>query len=203
LPTRSLRRYRSAVDDLVARLRLRLRDGRRPIEDEYGSANPFPPATFEDVVASESRLGFAVAPLLRRVYLEVANGGFGPGYGLLGVLNGATDDRHKDAVTLYEEYRQRDPDDPYWAWPDHLLPVCHLGCAMYLCVDCSDARGPVVWFEPNPHIRGEPWTDSFFPLADSTEAWLSERPRTHGCGRGGAHHPKIVPAHAMTSSKLL
>jgi hypothetical protein len=160
------------VEDVLARLRLRLSGGRRPTDEELGSSGAFPPASLEDIVASEKRLGFAVAPLLRRVYLEIGNGGFGPGYGLLGVVNGATDGCN-DAVTLYEEYRQPDPGDPHWAWLDHLLPVCHLGCAMYLCVDCEDVRGPVTWFEPNPHVRGEPWTDSFFPLADSTEAWLS------------------------------
>ena len=161
------------VDDLVERLQERLRSGQRAIEDEFGRAVPLPPASGADVVASESRLGFTLTPLLRRIYAEVGNGGFGPGYGLLGILNGAADDRKHNAVTLYEEYRQHDPDDPLWAWPERLLPVCHLGCAMYLCVDCSDAQGPVTWFEPNPHERGKPWTDSFFHLADSTEAWLS------------------------------
>jgi hypothetical protein len=55
----------------------------------------------------------------------VANGGFGPAYGLIGVVGGAADDRRKNAVELYAEYRTPDPSDPHWAWPAKLLPVCH------------------------------------------------------------------------------
>ena len=111
--------------------------------------------------------------LQARIYLEVANGGFGPSYGLLGVQNGAVDDRRHDAVSLYELYRQPSPRDPHWAWPERLLPVCHLGCGMYLCVDCNAPRGPVTWFEPNPHEDGEPWSDAFHPFAESIDVWLS------------------------------
>jgi hypothetical protein len=161
------------VDDLIARLRHRVRSGERVIDSECGRARPFPPAATQEIEESERRLGFALSPLLRRVYLEVANGGFGPGYGLIGVLGGAADDRRKNAVTLYAEYRTPHPGDPHWAWPAMLLPVCDLGCAMYLCVDCSDTRGPVTWFEPNPHCECEPWDDAFYRLADSTDAWLS------------------------------
>jgi hypothetical protein len=44
---------------------------------------------------------------------------------------------------------------------------------MYLCVDCADARGPVVWFDPNSHVRGTSWDKAFIPLATSTEEWLA------------------------------
>ena len=168
-----LRRYVARVDDLVAKLRERVRSGERAIDYGFGNARPFPPATPQEIDESERRLGFALSPLLRRVYFEVANGGFGPAYGLIGVVGGAADGRRKNAVDLYAEYRMPDPSDPHWEWPAKLLPVCNLGCAMYLCVDCGDPRGPVTWFEPNPHCDGEPWDDAFNPLAASTDAWLS------------------------------
>jgi hypothetical protein len=161
------------VDDLIAKLRQRVQSGERAIDSEFRNARPFPPATPREIEESERQLGFALSPLLRRVYLEVANGGFGPAYGMIGVLGGAGDDWRKNAVDLYTEYRKPNPKDRHWAWPAKLLPVCHLGCAMYLCVDCSDARGRVTWFEPNPHCDGEPWDDAFNPLAESTDAWLS------------------------------
>jgi hypothetical protein len=77
-----------------------------------------------------------------------------------------------DAVDLYKLYRQPDPEDSHWNWPEGLLPLGHLGCAMYLCVDCTNPADPITWFEPNPHAHGEPWKDSFIAFADSTEAWL-------------------------------
>jgi hypothetical protein len=42
-----------------------------------------PPASLEALERVESKLGFRLPDLLRRIYLEVGDGGFGPGYGLL------------------------------------------------------------------------------------------------------------------------
>jgi hypothetical protein len=77
------------------------------------------------------------------------------------------------AVDQYLMYRQPDPDDKHWIWPKGLLPIGHLGCAMYLCVDCTKSNGPVILFEPNPHEVDAPWNDAFFPFAESTEQWLN------------------------------
>src|SRR5262245_42878043 len=94
-----------------------------------------PKATLEVVRGAEEKLGFALPPLLRRAYLEIANGGFGPGYGIMGVGDGFTDDLEHTVVDLYLSYRQRDPEDPTWQWPHGLLPICHWGCVVYSAVD--------------------------------------------------------------------
>ncbi len=39
-----------------------------------------PPLTISEIQDVERRLGFLLPPFLRRLYSEVANGGFGPGY---------------------------------------------------------------------------------------------------------------------------
>ncbi len=48
----------------------------------------FPPATEEQLQETEALLGFALPPLLRLLYTGIANGGFGPGYGIIGALEG-------------------------------------------------------------------------------------------------------------------
>ena len=69
----------------------------RPIDDDVrqrvdGMAAGFstdnttplpPPATDSALIAAEARLGRPFPPALRRVYLEVADGGFGPGGGII------------------------------------------------------------------------------------------------------------------------
>jgi len=45
-------------------------------------------ATAEAVNAAEQAVGFPFPCLLRRLWTEVGNGGFGPGYGLLGLEGG-------------------------------------------------------------------------------------------------------------------
>jgi hypothetical protein len=138
-----------------------------------------PLAAAEQVAQAEQVLGYPLPPFLVRLYREVGNGGFGPDYGLLGIAGGATDDRRHDALAAYEEYRQLDPDDPFWRWPPSLLPIINCGCAMYLCVDCSTPTGRIVWFEPNPHEDGESWDESFVRLPCDVEqlfeAWIEGR----------------------------
>jgi SMI1 / KNR4 family (SUKH-1) len=51
-------------------------DGTRHLPTAY------PPATLEEVEEFEAEAGVRLPTDLRRVYLEVGNGGFGPGYGL-------------------------------------------------------------------------------------------------------------------------
>lgn len=45
---------------------------------------PYPPISHKDLRACEERIGQELPDLLRRVYTEVSNGGFGPAYSLLG-----------------------------------------------------------------------------------------------------------------------
>jgi hypothetical protein len=150
--------FASQVKKHVERLR------RSGLGDGGACSLEHPPLTGEQLEEAEARLGFAVPPSLRSLYESVGNGGFGPSYGLLGLIGGAKQEDGCDAIEMLEAYQQRDNDDPLWAWPDMLIPVVHLGCAMFFCVDASTSDGMVIWFEPNPHEAGQPWTDSFLPL---------------------------------------
>jgi len=59
-------------DEVVEALQIVARAGTLP-----------PPATPEAVAAAEEVIGFPLPPLLRRLYVEVANGGFGPNEGTI------------------------------------------------------------------------------------------------------------------------
>lgn len=158
--------------DILAELKNRKAAGTLVADDSFLKGDTTPLSS-EKIADSETRLGFKLPPLLRKIYLEVSNGGFGDSYGLLGLTNGPLNEDGLDSVSLFESYRETDPSDEYWHWPDGLLPVCHLGCAMYHCVQCSDEGAPIVWFEPNPHEDGEPWDDSFIPFCSSLSGYFS------------------------------
>lgn len=49
---------------------------------------PFPPTTEQQVGETEQQFGFSLPVLLRLLYTRVANGGFGPGFGIIGAKNG-------------------------------------------------------------------------------------------------------------------
>ncbi len=90
-------------------------------------------------------IGFSLPSILTEIYAGVANGGFGPGYGIMGVDGGFTDDMGATAVSLYQSYRKSDPEDPNWAWPFAWLPICHWGCIVYTVVDCVNVPGRVLF----------------------------------------------------------
>src|SRR6478736_10285958 len=69
------------------------------------------PADPVAIDACEKALGFPLPPLLREIYLGIANGGFGPGYGVMGVAGGFTDDQGETITSLYQSFRQPDPED--------------------------------------------------------------------------------------------
>ncbi len=124
--------------------------------EAVGAVDPLPPlepASAEAVEAAERLLGHPLPPLLRRIYLEVANGGFGPG--VLGVEGGCTDDMGRTAVDWLNS-------------EEHfgLFPVAYWGCAVYSYVDCSEPSAMMWGFDPS----SEP---SLFPEGISLSEWLS------------------------------
>jgi hypothetical protein len=97
------------------------------------------PASPDLVAGAEQTLGFSLPPLLRRIYLEVADGGFGPGYGLFGIADGPP--FHDTLIEYYKE--------EHWAanWPERFLRVCHWGCEIYSCIDCTNDSFPMVLYD--------------------------------------------------------
>mgnify|MGYP001181036098 CR=1 FL=1 len=117
----------------------------------------FPPATEEQLAQSEEILEFPLPPALRALYASVANGGFGPGYGIIGAVDGfGPGDGVYDIVQGFylfcDESRQvpletyaESPGSQHFilpndCWPDRVLPLCSWGCAMYDFIDADTGR---------------------------------------------------------------
>ncbi|WP_158711501.1 SMI1/KNR4 family protein [Streptomyces xylophagus] len=95
-----------------------------------------PPATPEAVTSAEEVIGFSLPPLLRRLYVEVANGGFGPRQGILGVRGGAAQGNFADIADLYQ-----DGPDPSGRIPAGLVLIYDWGCTIWSLVDFRDPAG--------------------------------------------------------------
>jgi hypothetical protein len=141
-------------DALIARVRERALDpktrfdaianGRKP-RDLLARAAP------TQVLQAETELGFALPALLQRLYLEVADGGFGPAYSIFGLVTPGRFNRYTYTHDLLAEvYKDlcrlvitpaREP-----AWPFGMLPLCELGGGGFSCIDCSAADAPVWLF---------------------------------------------------------
>lgn len=157
----------------------------------------FPPATKEQLQATEEALGIALPPMLRALYTQVANGGFGPAYGITGARGGyagryQTIDRCTDtnpAVHYFDlsEYEQAHGNPTYFELretiqPAHFLHLCYEGCSMdfyldgnsgriYLTACCRSSDSQL----PNEVLPGKlrpEWIVGYQRVADSLEEWL-------------------------------
>ncbi|MCP9957788.1 SMI1/KNR4 family protein [Streptomyces sudanensis] len=144
--------------ELLSRLAVAAADDVRSRTDE--ARRPPAPLSTADVEAAQAALGFRLPPLLAALHTTVADGGFGPDYGLFPL-------RH--AVSRYEALREDGPGREDWPWPEGVLPVADLGCAMLACVDCRSEGGTVLLFEPNPGDVDRAW----YVLAPTLSAWFT------------------------------
>ncbi len=160
----------SAIEDeLVAALRqtaqkLRTRRFFRPAVEDIciPRQRPHPPAPESAVVAAERALGRRLPSFLRRVYLEVSNGEFGPAYGLIGVVGGATDSFGKDIAATYNVWHHSP--NPANNLAPGLLPLFELGCAGFLCVDLDSTTLPVFEVWPVSDLEQDPDDDAPIPV---------------------------------------
>jgi hypothetical protein len=125
------------------------------------------PAGEASLNATEAQLGITFPPLLRRIYLEVADGGFGPSSGLLSLA--ALSELHfalQEGGQLPRGFR----------WPKDLLPLVQESVAV-VCIDTSTAEGRMVAWDPEElaeFVSAAQWSRSFKDEAPSLRSWLEK-----------------------------
>jgi hypothetical protein len=140
----------------------------------FGGAGESAPAEIRplmtaDLEAAEAKLGFALPPALRQAYLEIGDGGFGPGDGLYSLAQ------------LGAKYREmtKEPVGPQGqAWPAGLIPIN--GADWDLIAIDRDSGRLVYWDvealadEEEEDEGDRHWAASFRPEAESLAAWLAK-----------------------------
>ena len=169
---------------LIERLKAIIRTSRHATgEPTWRPQRSWSPVTEEELVQAETQLGFVLPALLRRIYREVGNGGFGPGYGLL-PLNELPPNGGHDTTSLVAEYQgmkafsQHDIDE-YFAeeeekpalWPERVLLLCDWGCNIYSCLDCSSSELPIFRMDSNENFLVE-WAIEAPSLHHWLERWI-------------------------------
>ncbi|MER5320099.1 SMI1/KNR4 family protein [Streptosporangium roseum] len=123
------------------------------------------PVTAQELARAEESLGFALPPVLVRLYHEVANGCFGPEYQLFPLLGDG-----RTAVATYHKERAESVSGGSPHWPAGILPIMDWGCGMYAAVDCRSSEGTVLLFEPNG-IEDD-WHHAWYLDSESLAGWL-------------------------------
>lgn len=171
------------------------------------------PATGDQLAATERALGFPLPPLLRALFLGVANGGFGPSYGITGAASGWSmdDDQHYDTLdcidlvpykvpeTRLVELSEYDKSEegtsfefvfPYDEYPAHFLPFCYSGCGIDHCVDLRTGRIYANLGGVQEHMGR--WSlgvvREALSLDDWIEAWLRDNSQSEALLRSGGNN---------------
>ena len=126
------------------------------------------PLSSKSADAVEATLGFNLPVTLRRIYTEIGDGGFGPGYGFLPMIEPIS--KNDDSVlNLYSLFREGDPKQPTWHWPKTVLPIVDFGCAIRACVECDS--GQIIVDDPNIDTLT---TQTFLDQQQSLDEWLAD-----------------------------
>jgi len=164
---------------LIEALQARNADRPRATDGGMTPKTAFPPVTPKALQRAERALGFELPELLREVYLKVANGGFGPSYGLVGMEGGCQLDKCT-LETCYLDMFKLTRENPAWKWPERLLPIANYGCGMWSCVDCTYKRLPMLLWDPNnleSDIKGTDaefnWRFSFWDESHTLKSWFN------------------------------
>ncbi len=140
--------------------------------DELGSAmtesieSELPPAaTVAALDRAEAELGQPLPAAFREIYAAVADGGFGPGSGLLAL----------DVIlTTYRELLADPPAPLGLAWPARMVPIVIVDPGYY-CLELPGGR--VIDWDPEESYERQDeagWAETFQDLAADLETWLSE-----------------------------
>ena len=163
------------ADALLEQLRTRAADPERRTEFAprgfslrglFGGRRALPrPAALADLRSIEAALEVTFPAFVVRVYTEVADGGFGPGDGLLSLAGVAKQTRILRAGEELPRGRR---------WPATLLPLVGLDPG-WTCVDT--ATGAVTEWDPEDLTEwasAERFRASFSERSPSLEAWLGK-----------------------------
>ena len=157
---------------LIRRLKERIRS--EPTVDSELHFGPFCPpirprlpVSEQTLAEAEARLGFPLPPLVRALYTQVADGGYGPGYGVTQLTV------HPYAL-VESRLRMDEENVPEWVWPKRLVEFVNWGCNYFSGIDCSNPSCPVFFYD-NDRGADEDATlaDCLSLESDSLEEWLS------------------------------
>ncbi|WP_425147680.1 SMI1/KNR4 family protein [Deinococcus sp.] len=123
---------------------------------------PRPPATHAAWHSAEEALGYPLPDLLGRMYSEVGDGQFGPGYGLLALTAHTTSTAGMVPSAL--AWRSEFGFDRAW------LPLCYWGCTVYSFLEVSSGRVGMIDVGIEDDLQVVQWQAA--SLGDFLQAWM-------------------------------
>ncbi|MGW7427610.1 hypothetical protein ACWGJB_48065 [Streptomyces sp. NPDC054813] len=129
----------------------------------------FPPISLPEVEKAERRIGRRLPELLRRLYTEVANGGFGPDGGLASLTDGNRAPGHLRDWPCTASVHERNLSE---GMPPSWLFLTYGGCTMEWHVSLSAVDNPVLLYDADGYTSGEGPHGGLRHATASLQKWL-------------------------------
>jgi hypothetical protein len=143
------------------------------------------PAAPEDVSGVERLVGHPMPAPLKRMYLEVADGGFGPWHAVSLTDTGEWFSDCADLAMAYDQFG-----GPGGVLPPGLVPLMNRGCAMWTLIDFRTADGRMWDWDPNLCCPRH----ALAPIGQSLTQWLIDWLRGKAHEGPYPRHPRDVAA---------
>lgn len=121
-----------------------------------------PPCSAADLDWAGEALGFPLPATVQQLYLEVGNGGFGPGNRFFGL---------ERLVAEYQDLTGEPPAPGEAAWPAALLPIADLEPGL-VCLDIETGR-VLDWAPAGLEEDEDEWEGTFSDAAPDLVHWLN------------------------------
>lgn len=173
-----------SVDSLIERLKERLQyvpaiqaDAHCEHTYDLRDRPPGPTLSLAEIEYVESQLGFELPTLVRRLALEVADGRYGPGWGInrlkhpANLAFGPWFDIEMSVESWHRLYcdEKECPPELMTHYPEKFVRYCEIGCNGSICVDCTTQAG--ILFKDDP-LASDISAECLTPLDETLEQWL-------------------------------
>ncbi len=128
-------------------------------------------ASPEDLDHAERLLGFPFPKFIRRMYIEIGNGSWGPHYGFYPLPTNGAKPTENDLVGFHLEStsEERVLEDPFVQWPTGFVTILGRGCVYYELCDFIRPPHPVFLLDGDNWLPNKPILELLNPVADSIE----------------------------------
>lgn len=150
--------------DLFTAIKQRALNPDTRIDMNIGVSDLPPVLSQQDIEKFEQEIGYQLPSLLKQLFLQVGNGGFGPGYGLFSLVSSTEEnmlDFTKDFVECEFDF-----------WKISHIPLIHWGCGIYTFMDLANPGANLQVFDGNNYDEENPEFNGLFEIPHTLESFL-------------------------------
>lgn len=150
--------------NLIQQIKTRALNSETRIDMHIGVTELPPVLSIKDIEKFEQEIGYPLPELLKQLFLQIGNGGFGPGYGLFPLIS----DKEENMLNFSQDF----VDCQFDFWKTSHIPLVHWGCGIYTFMDLDQPEAQLQVFDGNNYDEEDPQFNGVFNIPHNLESFL-------------------------------